>query len=272
MDSYMFDVAVSYASEQRPFIERFVKKLRLNSLSVYYDRDAQVSMVGKLLDQELYNIYLKRSRHCVLFISKEYINKPITRYESQIILSETLFNDGFMYVFKFDDVTLPGLNRNFIYSSIKDFPEPESYADFMFEVIQGNKPAAISLDEDYLFSELSNQLIGVTNHIASYMGYKAVINKKANATMIKLIAQSSVILHIQIKKAIGKSGVIIWSNRGLHQFDEHAYQGYLEWSPEECSYLLLNKGLIFNMEPLMTFSSISEICECIKAEYIMTIG
>ena len=229
-------------------------------------------MVGKILDQELYNIYLKRSRHCVLFLSKDYINKPITRYESQIILSETLFSEGFMYIFKFDDVTLPGLNRNFIYSSINDFSVPERYADFMFEVIEGKKPNAISLNGDFLFLEFSNQIIGILKHIASYMGYKAEINQQEKAIRIKLINYSNIILHVQIKKSLGEHGVIIWSHRGLHQFDEHAYQGYLEWEPRECSYLLYNKGLILNFKPQMSFSSISELCECIKAEYIRMIG
>ena len=115
MDEKKYNVAVSYASEQRSYVERFVKRLHSLKLQVYYDRDEQAQMVGKILDQELHKIYIQQSRHCVLFLSNEYIKKPVTRYESQIILSETLFKDGFMYIFKFDDVTLPGLNRNFVY-------------------------------------------------------------------------------------------------------------------------------------------------------------
>ena len=83
-----YNVAVSYASEQRSYVERFVKRLHSLKLQVYYDRDEQAQMVGKILDQELHKIYIQQSRHCVLFLSNEYIKKPVTRYESQIILSE----------------------------------------------------------------------------------------------------------------------------------------------------------------------------------------
>lgn len=270
MSSRDFDVAVSYASEQRQYVERFVKKLRENGLNVYYDRDAQIYMVGKILDQELHDIYLNRSSHCVLFLSKEYINKPITRYESQIILSETLFCKGFMYIFKFDDVTIPGLNRNFIYSSINDFQKPESYADFMFEVIRGKKPQ--SLKEDYLFTELGDQLLDVMQHIASYMGYAVQIDKQISVLRIRLSSKDTVVLHVQIKKALGRNGIQIWSHKGLYPFEEHAYQGYLEWVAEECNYQLSNNGLLSDLMPLISFPSLGELCERIKAEYIRIIG
>lgn len=68
MDKKKYDVSVSYASEQRPYVERFVKQLQAHKLSVYYDRDAQAKMVGKILDQELHKIYIQESEHCVLFL------------------------------------------------------------------------------------------------------------------------------------------------------------------------------------------------------------
>ena len=123
MERQKYDVAVSYASEQRPYVERFVARLQSQKMRVYYDRNAQAKMVGKILDQELHRIYLQESNCCILFLSNAYVEKPVTRYESQIILSENLFKENFMYIFKFDDVTLPGLNRNFVYSSAAEFPE-----------------------------------------------------------------------------------------------------------------------------------------------------
>ena len=91
MERQKYDVAVSYASEQRPYVERFVARLQSQKMRVYYDRNAQAKMVGKILDQELHRIYLQESNCCILFLSNAYVEKPVTRYESQIILSENLF-------------------------------------------------------------------------------------------------------------------------------------------------------------------------------------
>ena len=77
MDEKKYNVAVSYASEQRSYVERFVKRLHSLKLQVYYDRDEQAQMVGKILDQELHKIYIQQSRHCVLFLSNEYIKNQL---------------------------------------------------------------------------------------------------------------------------------------------------------------------------------------------------
>ena len=41
MERQKYDVAVSYASEQRPYVERFVARLQSQKMRVYYDRNAQ---------------------------------------------------------------------------------------------------------------------------------------------------------------------------------------------------------------------------------------
>lgn len=162
MERQKYDVAVSYASEQRPYVERFVARLQSQKMRVYYDRNAQAKMVGKILDQELHRIYLQESNCCILFLSNAYVEKPVTRYESQIILSENLFKENFMYIFKFDDVTLPGLNRNFVYSSAAEFPEPEAYSNFIYEVIRGKKPKDDS--GTFLYESLADGLVQIAAH------------------------------------------------------------------------------------------------------------
>lgn len=72
MERQKYDVAVSYASEQRPYVERFVARLQSQKMRVYYDRNAQAKMVGKILDQELHRIYLQESNCCILFLSNAY--------------------------------------------------------------------------------------------------------------------------------------------------------------------------------------------------------
>ena len=270
MDKKKYSIAVSYASEQRPYVERFVRRLQSLNLHIYYDRNEQAHMAGKILDQELHKIYIKQSKHCVLFLSNEYIGKPVTRYESQIILSETIFKDGFMYIFKFDNVTLPGLNRNFVYSSVKEYPEPEQYADFMYEIIQGKKPENVS--EELLCVLLSDSLSGILEHLSRQYELGFRTERQTNKVLFQLQSDDSTLLQLQIGNLPGKIGVCLWLHRGRCACDKYAYQGYVQWCARDCCYLLENRGILSELTPELTFSSLDEFVNRLEAEIQWLIG
>lgn len=131
-----YKIAVSYASEQRYYVEKFVDFFIKKKIKIYYDRNEQVEMLGTLLHEKLQEIYTDDTEYRIIFLSSDYINKPITKMESEYILAHNVFEKSKLYVFKFDDSTLPGLNRNFVYSTLSDFPEPEDYAELIFNVIK----------------------------------------------------------------------------------------------------------------------------------------
>lgn len=265
-----YDVAVSYASEQRSYVERFVKRLQSHKMSIYYDRDAQAQMVGMILDQKLHKIYIQESKHCVLFLSHEYIKKPVTRYESSIILSESLYEENFMYIFKFDNVTLPGLNRNFVYSSLGDYPEPEQYADFIYEVISGKKPTeSSSLD---LFKIITDGLRQIVNQYAYQYDWTLQIDEQANKTLLRLHSGLSTRLQLQTGQLPGKDGVCLWLHRGCQACDDHAYQGYVEWSSKNHRYYMENCGVLSNLTPQLEFASTIELLDSLKSEIEVLIG
>lgn len=270
MNTKKYNVAISYASEQRPYVERFVKRLQALDLHIYYDRNEQARMVGKILDQELHKIYLQQSEHCVLFLSDSYIQKPITRYESQIILSETLFKNGFMYIFKFDDVTLPGLNRNFVYSSVKEFPDPEKYADFLYEVTRGEKPENAS--EASLREILFDKLQGNLEHIAHQYGLELQTDQQADKCLLQLQSERSILLQFQVGSLPGKPGVCLWLHRGVCACDKHAYQGYVQWQAKKCCYILENRGVLSDLTPELALSSLDELADRLEAEVQWLIG
>ena len=270
MKKKSYDIAVSYASEQRAYVERFVERLHAHKLNVYYDRDAQVRMVGKILDQELHRIYIQESSCCVLFLSDAYVTKPVTKFESNIILSETVYTDNFMYILKFDPVTIPGLNRNFIYSSIEEFPEPEQYADFMYEVICGERPKYDS--ESTLYEILADGIDRILEQCASQYNYIIQREKQFNKLHIQLKLEVSTILQIQIGKLPGKNGVCLWIHRGSRTCDDHAYQGYVTWMASKCCYRLENRGLLKEFMPELIFSSKTELMQRLDEEIQMILG
>ena len=270
MKRQKYEVAVSYASEQRPYVERFVARLQSQKMRVYYDRNAQAKMVGKILDQELHKIYLQESKCCILFLSNAYVEKPVTRYESQIILSETLFKENFMYIFKFDDVTIPGLNRNFVYSSVAEFSEPEAYADFIYEVMQGKK--AKDNSDTFLYESLADGLIQILNRYASQYKFALHSDQQANKLFLRLQSGAAVLLQVQVGQLLGKNGVCLWMPPGSRSCDDHAYQGYVTWSAPKWQYRLENRGLLLELTPEVAFSSLGGLLERLDREIQRMLG
>src|SRR2546430_17284681 len=76
-----YDVAFSFAGEDRPVVEPIADRLKQQNVSVFYDRDKQAQMWGENLQEYLTEIYLKQARFCVMFISRAYAEKMWTRQE-----------------------------------------------------------------------------------------------------------------------------------------------------------------------------------------------
>ncbi len=136
MMNTVYTIAVSYASEQRYYVERFVNYFIGKNINIYYDRNEQTQMLGTLLHEKLQEIYTEDTYYRIIFLSKDYIDKPITKMESEYILADNVYQKNKLYIFKFDETTLPGLNKNFVYSTIEDYPNPEDYAELIYDAIK----------------------------------------------------------------------------------------------------------------------------------------
>jgi len=131
-----YDLAVSYASEQAEYVEAFVKRMKKRRFKIYLYTEEQEIMLGSILHEKLQEIYSDESMTRLIFLSNEYLKKSITRMEADVIIAEYTYERSNMYVFRFDDSHLPGLNRNFVYASIDKYPCPNDFADFMCQVIK----------------------------------------------------------------------------------------------------------------------------------------
>lgn len=87
MKEYEFDIAISYASEQINVVKRTVEFLKKYGINVYFAPENQNCLVAKNILTELTDIYLNKCRYILAFISKEYLEKDITKNELSIALS-----------------------------------------------------------------------------------------------------------------------------------------------------------------------------------------
>ncbi|MCP4612183.1 MAG: TIR domain-containing protein [Planctomycetes bacterium] len=76
-----FDVAFSFAGEDRNIAEELAIGLRAKSLKVFYDMFYKEELLGEDLSRLLGKIYRQASRFCVVLLSKYYPQKSWTRFE-----------------------------------------------------------------------------------------------------------------------------------------------------------------------------------------------
>ncbi len=79
-DEYEYDVALSFAGENRAVVERFATLLKAQGLKVFYDTWEQASLWGRNLYQHLDEVYSKKARFCVMFLSTQYAAKAWTNH------------------------------------------------------------------------------------------------------------------------------------------------------------------------------------------------
>lgn len=117
---YKYDVAISYASEQRRQALKLCEELQKLDLKIFADFIEPERLWGSYLPEELRKIYYNESKIIIIFLSKEYVKKGYTLFESHIAMEKSLENISFLII-KFDDVELPWLNTTIGYINWNEY-------------------------------------------------------------------------------------------------------------------------------------------------------
>jgi TIR domain len=138
---FEYDVCLSFASEQRDYVEMIASGLKERDLRVFYDADETVNLWGKDLAEHLDYIYKKASRYCVVFVSEAYAAKPWTRHERRSALSRAIEEEGeYILPARFDDTELPGLRPTVAYVDLRQYA-PETLIEFLIEKVTVTRAA-----------------------------------------------------------------------------------------------------------------------------------
>ena len=118
---YRYDVCLSFAGEDRAYVEMVAAGLAAGGLRVFYDEDEKVTLWGKDLIEYFDHIYREASRYCVMFISDAYAAKPWTRHERRSALARALVEEGeYILPARFDETQLPGLPPTIGYLDLRE--------------------------------------------------------------------------------------------------------------------------------------------------------
>ncbi|MGJ8657220.1 MAG: pentapeptide repeat-containing protein [Akkermansiaceae bacterium] len=107
---YKYDVAISFAGEDRDLAEKIAAKLKSKGKRVFYDEYVKSELWGKDLYTHLSEVYHKSARFCVVLVSAHYARKNWTTHERRAAQARA-FEDRSDYILpiRLDDTKIAGI-------------------------------------------------------------------------------------------------------------------------------------------------------------------
>jgi hypothetical protein len=105
-----FDVALSFAGEDRHYVDQVANLLRDSGVKVFYDLFEEANLWGKNLYDYLSDIYMNKAVYTIVFISKNYAEKLWPTLERQAMQARA-FQESQEYILpaRFDETPIPGV-------------------------------------------------------------------------------------------------------------------------------------------------------------------
>jgi hypothetical protein len=115
-----YDVALSFAGEQRDYVEKVAEALYKKGVEVFYDDYEEIDMWGQNLVTHLEDVFMNKAASVVIFVSKEYAEKAYPRLEKDAAVS-TAINLKTEYILpaRFDDTRIPGISPTLKYIDLR---------------------------------------------------------------------------------------------------------------------------------------------------------
>lgn len=116
-----YDVALSFAGEDRKYAEEIAKLLAEKGIRTFYDQFEQAHLWGKDLYEHLQSVYRDNARYCVIILSRFYAQKLWTRHElKQAQTRAFLENKEYILPLRLDDTIIPGINETVSYIDMRN--------------------------------------------------------------------------------------------------------------------------------------------------------
>jgi len=121
-----YDIAFSFAGEDRVVVEELAARLVQDGIRVFYDAYEKAALWGKELYQHLQVVYRDKAQYCVIFVSAAYAKKVWTRHELKQAQARA-FKENREYILplRLDDTEIPGLNATIGYIDLRQHTAEE---------------------------------------------------------------------------------------------------------------------------------------------------
>jgi len=130
---YKYDIALSFAGEDRDYVEKVAQTLIDNGVKVFYDKFEEVDLWGKDLGIHFDYVYRKSARYCVPFLSQHYKSKIWTNHEIRTAISKAIeSNEEYILPARFDETEIDGIRPTLGFINLNSF-SPEEFAHLIMK-------------------------------------------------------------------------------------------------------------------------------------------
>ncbi|EST54528.1 hypothetical protein T458_11560 [Brevibacillus panacihumi W25] len=142
----MYDVALSFAGEDREYVQQVADILHEIGIRVFYDVYEEVDLWGKDLYTHLDDIYRVKSRHCIMFISKYYKEKLWTNHERASAQARAFIEKSeYILPVRFDNTEIPGIRQTTGYLDLNKY-SPEQFATLVARKVKPDYDVDLLID------------------------------------------------------------------------------------------------------------------------------
>lgn len=147
-----YHVALSFAGEDRDYVEKVATQLRSNGVDVFYDGFEEADLWGKDLYAHLSNVYQNLAIFTVMFVSDAYSKKFWTNHERKSAQARALIDSHQEYILPafFDEsIEVPGLLKTTGHVALAN-RTPERFATLIVEKL---KKSGVQLKQQFAYSD-----------------------------------------------------------------------------------------------------------------------
>jgi len=136
VNKFEYDVALSFAGEDRVYVEKVAKYLKEKVIKVFYDDYEKTGLWGKDLYVYLDEVYQKKARYCVMFLSCHYAEKLWTNHERKSAQARAFIEKGeYILPARFDNTEIPGISPTIGYIDLRSL-EPDKFGKLIMEKLK----------------------------------------------------------------------------------------------------------------------------------------
>ena len=153
---FEYDVAISFAGEQRAEARQIAEYLRNRGYKLFFDEYEQASLWGKNLQEHLADVYERKAQYCLMLVSRDYVNKVWTSHERRSAQARAVAQKAeYILPVRFDDSEVPGLPHTVGYLDFNSCGA-ERISELLIEKLVGSAsgaPPAAALGGTWYYAE-----------------------------------------------------------------------------------------------------------------------
>ena len=198
MMEYCYDVVLSFAGEDRTYVEECADILTALGIKVFYDSYEQSELWGKDLYTFLADIYSNKAKYAIVFISKYYAEKRWTKHEFRFI-NERMFRNDTEYLLPvlLDETKLLGVPETQGYLANKT---PYEVAVMFAKKI--NKDIDVELMRRELEEELSQYKVTIRGDKVHFVSDEEEIDVKYPLSFLMELYKHNLLFELFVAPAI----------------------------------------------------------------------